>query len=161
MDVRKKILSLQEFLERKKNGKYDNKKIVFSNGCFDIVHRGHVEYLQNAGNLGDLLIIGLNTDDSVRRLKGANRPLVDQWSRAVVLSALEFVDIVIFFDEDTPLNLITKIKPHVLVKGADYKPEDIVGGKEVLSWGGEVITIPLVDGFSTTDIIGKIKKVYC
>ncbi len=131
-------------------------KIVFSNGCFDILHRGHVEYLSKAADLGDVLIIGLNTDASVRRLKGESRPVNGQESRALLLAALSFVDAVVFFDEDTPYNLINKVQPDVLVKGKDYKPEDVVGYDIVTSKGGKVITIDLVDGFSTTNIINKI-----
>ncbi|MCK5076153.1 MAG: D-glycero-beta-D-manno-heptose 1-phosphate adenylyltransferase, partial [Calditrichia bacterium] len=132
----------------------------FTNGCFDIIHRGHVEYMSRAKELGDFLIIGLNTDNSVKRLKGENRPLVDQESRAIVLSALEIVDMVIFFDEDTPLDLIKTILPDILIKGADYAIEDIVGAKEVLDNGGHVKTIKFVEGFSTTQIINKIRKFY-
>ena len=131
-------------------------KIVFSNGCFVILHRGHVEYLSKAADLGDVLIIGLNTDASVRRLKGESRPVNGQESRALLLAALSFVDAVVFFDEDTPYNLINKVQPDVLVKGKDYKPEDVVGYDIVTSKGGKVITIDLVDGFSTTNIINKI-----
>ncbi|MCK5075701.1 MAG: D-glycero-beta-D-manno-heptose 1-phosphate adenylyltransferase, partial [Calditrichia bacterium] len=134
----------------------------FTNGCFDIIHRGHVEYLSQAKELGDFLIIGLNTDESVRRLKGEGRPLVEEQSRAVLLAALEMVDAVILFDDDTPLNLIKNILPDILVKGADYTIEQIVGAKEVLGNGGLVKTIDFVEGFSTTDIIrkiGKIKKI--
>ena len=130
--------------------------IVFSNGCFDILHRGHVEYLSKAADYGDKLIIGLNTDDSVKRLKGPLRPVNDEKSRAMLLVALEFVDAVIFFEEDTPYNLIKRVQPDVLVKGKDYKAEDIVGYDIVTNRGGKVETIELVDGFSTTKIIEKI-----
>ena len=130
--------------------------IVFSNGCFDILHRGHVEYLSKAADLGDILIIGLNTDDSVRRLKGQSRPVNDEKARAVVLAALEFVDAIMFFEEDTPYNLIKRVQPDVLVKGKDYKAEDIVGYDIVTAKGGKVETIELVDGFSTTSILERI-----
>ncbi|MBQ8222740.1 MAG: D-glycero-beta-D-manno-heptose 1-phosphate adenylyltransferase [Bacteroidales bacterium] len=130
--------------------------IVFSNGCFDILHRGHVEYLSKAADYGDKLIIGLNTDDSVKRLKGPLRPVNDEKARAMLLAALEFVDAVIFFEEDTPYNLIKRVQPDVLVKGKDYKAEDIVGYDIVTNRGGKVETIELVDGFSTTKIIEKI-----
>ena len=130
--------------------------IVFSNGCFDILHRGHVEYLSKAADLGDILIIGLNTDDSVRRLKGPSRPVNDEKARAVVLAALEFVDAIMFFEEDTPYNLIKRVQPDVLVKGKDYKAEDIVGYDIVTAKGGKVETIELVDGFSTTSILERI-----
>ena len=134
----------------------EGKSIVFSNGCFDILHRGHVEYLSKAADLGDKLIIGLNTDDSVRRLKGPSRPVNDEKARAVVLAGLEFVDAVVFFEEDTPYNLIKRVQPDVLVKGSDYKAEDIVGYDIVINKGGRVETIELVDGFSTTNIINKL-----
>ena len=132
--------------------------IVFSNGCFDILHRGHVEYLSKAADLGDILIIGLNTDDSVRRLKGPSRPVNDEKARAVVLAALEFVDAIMFFEEDTPYNLIKRVQPDVLVKGKDYKAEDIVGYDIVTAKGGKVETIELVDGFSTTNILNQSSK---
>ena len=134
----------------------EGKSIVFSNGCFDILHRGHVEYLSKAADLGDILIIGLNTDDSVRRLKGPSRPVNDEKARAVLLSALEFVDAVVLFKEDTPYNLIRRVQPDVLVKGKDYKAEDIVGYDIVIAKGGKVETIELVDGFSTTSILERI-----
>ena len=135
----------------------EGKSIVFSNGCFDILHRGHVEYLSKAADLGDILIIGLNTDDSVRRLKGPSRPVNDEKARAVVLAALEFVDAIMFFEEDTPYNLIKRVQPDVLVKGKDYKAEDIVGYDIVTAKGGRVETIELVEGFSTTKTIEKMR----
>ncbi|MCQ2322965.1 MAG: D-glycero-beta-D-manno-heptose 1-phosphate adenylyltransferase [Bacteroidales bacterium] len=134
------------------------KKIVFSNGCFDILHRGHVEYLSKAAAKGDVLIIGLNTDASVKRLKGPSRPVNDEKSRAFVLAALGFVSAVTLFDEDTPYQLINKVQPDVLVKGSDYKPEDIVGYDIVMAKGGRVETIDLVEGFSTTKTIEKLSK---
>ena len=137
----------------RKNGK----KIVFSNGCFDILHRGHVEYLSKAAAFGDVMVIGLNTDASVRRLKGPSRPVNDEKARAFVLAGLECVTAVVFFDEDTPYNLIKTVQPDVLVKGSDYKPEDIVGYDIVTAKGGKVVTVDLVEGFSTTRIINKIK----
>ena len=136
----------------------EGKSIVFSNGCFDILHRGHVEYLSKAADLGDILIIGLNTDDSVRRLKGPSRPVNDEKARAVVLAALEFVDAIMFFEEDTPYNLIKRVQPDVLVKGKDYKAEDIVGYDIVTAKGGKVETIELVEGFSTTNILNQSSK---
>lgn len=132
-----------------------NKKIVFTNGCFDILHSGHVTYLSAAKKLGDVLIIGLNTDASVKRLKGENRPVNSENDRAVVINALRSVDYVVYFDEDTPLELITLLKPDVLVKGGDYTPETIVGADTVLRDGGSVIVIPLVAGKSTTSIIQR------
>ena len=136
----------------------ENKKIVFTNGCFDILHKGHVEYLSKSKDFGDILIVGLNSDSSVNRLKGETRPINNQNSRAFILSALLFVDAVIYFDEDTPLNLIENIKPDVLVKGGDYKKEDIVGYDFVVEIGGEVKTIDFVKGYSTTNIINKSKN---
>lgn len=134
-----------------------NKKVVFTNGCFDILHLGHIEYLSKAKDLGDLLVIGLNTDESVSRLKGPHRPLQDEESRAHIMAALAFVDYVIYFNEDTPYELIKKVQPDVLVKGADYKKEDIVGYDIVMATGGKVETIDFLSGYSTSAIEAKIK----
>ena len=131
-------------------------KVVFTNGCFDILHRGHVEYLAKAADLGDILVVGLNTDASVRRLKGEGRPVNNQEARALVLASLSFVDAVVLFDDDTPYNLIKTLRPDVLVKGADYQPEAIVGYDIVTSYGGTVTTIPLVEGYSTTNFIERL-----
>lgn len=131
-------------------------RVVFTNGCFDVLHRGHVEYLAKAASLGDVLIVGLNTDESVSRLKGEGRPVNPMEARAVVLSALSFVNMVIPFPDDTPYNLIAKVQPDFLVKGSDYKPEEIVGYDIVTNKGGSVVTIKLVDGFSTTSILTKM-----
>lgn len=138
----------------------EDKKIVFSNGCFDLVHPGHITYLAKTADLADKLIIGLNSDDSVRRIKGESRPVLDENSRALLLAALSFVDLVVFFNEDTPYELIKLLQPDVLVKGKDYEPENIVGYDIVKQRGGDVITIDLVDGFSTSKLIEKIKKAY-
>lgn len=135
-----------------------NKKIVFTNGCFDILHRGHIEYLSKAADLGDVLFIGVNTDTSVSKLKGESRPLQDEYSRLMILGALEFVDALILFDEETPLELIRKVQPHILVKGADYKPEDIIGYDIVKARGGEIKTIEFLPGYSTSAIEQKIKE---
>lgn len=136
----------------------ENKEVVFTNGCFDILHRGHVEYLCHARDLGDKLILGLNTDASVKRLgKSPERPINSESTRAIILAALECVDAIILFNEDTPLELIDFVQPDVLVKGSDYKAEDIVGYDIVKAKGGKVITIQLVDGFSTTTLIEKMK----
>lgn len=137
---------------------HKNQRIVFTNGCFDILHVGHVRYLQEAAKLGDILIIGLNSDDSVKRLKGPERPINNQYERAEMLCSLGFVDYVVIFDEDTPLNLISIIQPDVLVKGGDYAPDDVIGKKEVEERGGKLVLIPFVEGKSTTNIIEKIKK---
>lgn len=136
--------------------RFKGKKIVFSNGCFDILHRGHVDYLSKAADLGDVLIIGINTDSSVHRLKGTTRPINDEQSRALIVAALNFVTAVVLFDEDTPYELIKKVQPDILVKGNDYLPEEIVGYDMVKAKGGEVVTIPLVKGYSTTSIEHKI-----
>ena len=141
--------------------------VVFTNGCFDILHKGHVTYLAKAASLGNRLVVALNTDDSVRRQgKDSNRPINPEDARSMVLASLGFVDAIVFFDEDTPLNVINALEPDVLVKGADYDPNEtdpnskkyIVGSKEVRSNGGEVHAIDLVDGFSTTSIIEKSRK---
>ncbi|MBQ2852733.1 MAG: D-glycero-beta-D-manno-heptose 1-phosphate adenylyltransferase [Bacteroidales bacterium] len=156
--INDKILSENALLDRLKVWRREGKSIVFSNGCFDILHRGHVEYLSKAADLGDILVIGLNTDASVKRLKGPSRPVNDEKARAVVLAALQFVDAVVFFDEDTPYNLIKCVRPDVLVKGKDYKAEDIVGYDIVTNNGGRVETIELVEGFSTTKVIEALKS---
>jgi D-beta-D-heptose 7-phosphate kinase/D-beta-D-heptose 1-phosphate adenosyltransferase len=133
-------------------------RIVFTNGCFDILHRGHVEYLEEAASLGDRLVIGLNSDESVRRQgKGPDRPLNDQDSRAKVLTALRHVDAVVIFDQDTPLELIQALGPDILVKGGDWSEDRIVGAEYVRSYGGDVRSLKLVDGFSTTGLVEKIR----
>ncbi len=132
------------------------KKVVFTNGCFDLIHAGHATYLDAARKLGDYLIVGLNFDDSVRRLKGKNRPLLKFRERALLLSYLIPVDLVVGFGDETPIKLIKKIRPDILVKGADYKISEIVGAKEVQSWGGKVKTIPLMRGKSTSRIINNL-----
>ena len=131
-------------------------RIVFTNGCFDIIHRGHIEYLAKARELGDILVVGLNTDESFKRIKGEGRPLQDQESRALILASLSVVAAVIFFNEDTPYELIKKIQPDILVKGGDYKPEEIVGYDIVQKKGGIVKTIEFIDGFSSSSIIRKL-----
>lgn len=141
-----------------KDWKLEGQKIVFTNGCFDIVHRGHIDYLSRAASLGDKLVIGLNTDASIKRIKGDSRPIQDQESRAMLLAALCFVDAVIFFDEDTPYNLINELQPDVLVKGADYKKENIVGYDIVIQNGGSVQTLNFIEGYSTSHLIAKIKQ---
>ena len=133
-------------------------KVVFTNGVFDLLHIGHITYLAKAAELGQKLIIGLNADSSVRRIKGESRPVNDQNSRAAILAALFFVDAIVVFEEDTPLNLISTLLPDILVKGADYSVENIVGSKEVLANGGEVKTIDFVEGYSSTSIIEKIRQ---
>jgi len=133
-------------------------KIVFTNGCFDVLHRGHIYYLSRARELGSLLVVGLNSDSSVSKLKGPGRPVNSQEARAEVLGALAFVDYIFVFDEQTPLELITVLQPDLLVKGGDYKVEEIVGYQEVTSRGGRVVTIPLVEGYSSSSIIERNKR---
>lgn len=151
-----KVSELPELLHKVANWKQQGQKIVFTNGCFDLLHAGHVTYLEGAKKRGDRLILGLNTDRSVSALKGPTRPVVNEQDRARVLAALESIDAVILFDEDTPLNLINAIKPDVIAKGSDYTADQVVGGREVLSWGGEIALIDLVEGRSTTNLIKKL-----
>ena len=141
-----------------KDLKTTGKKIVFTNGCFDIIHAGHVEYLQEAAKLGDILIIGLNSDSSVKRLKGKNRPINSQIDRAKVLSGLETVSYIVIFEDDTPYKLIDHIKPDVLVKGGDWQPEMIVGADIVLASGGSIRSLSYKEGHSTSSIINKMKE---
>ena len=140
--------------------KSKNKRVVFTNGCFDILHLGHIKYLQKAKELGDILVVGLNSDISVRNLKGNKRPIFNQDERSQILLALSCVDFVIFFDEKTPLRLIKQIKPDVLVKGGDWKTEDIVGSDFVINRGGVVRSLNFEDGYSTTKTIEKILNAY-
>lgn len=150
-----KLITPEKAVERFSKKFREGKKIVFTNGCFDLLHRGHVYYLAKARELGDVLVIGLNSDSSVTRLKGEGRPVNNQNARAEVLGALGMVDHIILFEEDTPLNLIKIVKPDLLVKGGDYRAEEIVGYREVISWGGAVLTIPILEGYSSTSIIER------
>lgn len=152
-----KILSNDTLQETLEVWSAENKVIVFTNGCFDILHRGHVEYLAKAAELGDKLFVGLNSDKSVRQLKGPERPVQDECARAVILASLQVVSGVMLFSEETPYELIKKVQPDVLVKGADWKIEDIVGYDIVTAKGGRVETISFVEGHSTTNIINKVK----
>ncbi|KIO78857.1 hypothetical protein TH53_01140 [Pedobacter lusitanus] len=138
--------------------KGEGKKIVFTNGCFDLLHAGHITYLTEAASLGDILIIGLNSDDSVSRLKGPARPVNNETTRSVVLGAMSFIDAVVFFNEDTPLELIKQVLPDVLVKGGDYQIENIAGAKETIENGGTVQVLSFLPGYSSTAIIDKIKN---
>ncbi len=144
----KRQLAVWRFLE---------KKIVFTNGCFDILHLGHIDYLSKAKDLGNILIVGVNSDDSVRRIKGKSRPITDETSRSTIIASLHFVDAVVLFDEDTPYELIKLVRPDVLVKGSDYKPEEIVGYDIVTAKGGEIITVDFLPGYSTTAIEKRIR----
>lgn len=154
--IRQKIVKQSFFVENE--AELHKHKIVFTNGCFDILHVGHVTYLAQARQLGDILVLGLNSDASVKRLKGPTRPVNDEQSRALVLAALEAIDYVVVFEEDTPYNIIAKVKPDVLVKGGDYEIENIVGADIVQQRGGLVTTIPFVDGFSTTATIQQLQN---
>lgn len=156
--INSKILDDKSLHQQLAIWRFLNKKIVFTNGCFDILHLGHIDYLSKSKDLGDILIIGLNTDDSVKRLKGNNRPIKKEQERALFLACFQFVDGVILFDEETPLNLIRRIEPDILVKGSDYTIGDIVGADIVKNNGGEIITIDFLEGYSTTSLIEKIKE---
>lgn len=153
-----KIVSVKRAGELARQWKAKGEKVVFTNGCFDILHAGHIHYLNEAATLGQRLILGLNTDNSVKRLKGDTRPINDEKTRSLVLSAMYFVDAIVLFDEETPLSLIKEIMPDVLVKGGDYTIDTIVGAKEVLENNGEVKTLSFVPGYSSSSIINKIKN---
>ncbi len=155
-NIKSKVVDIQTLQRALEVARLQNKKIVFTNGCFDLLHLGHVDYLSKARDLGDILVVGVNSDNSVKRLKGNTRPLQDEVSRSQILAAFVFVDFGVLFDEDTPLNLIQTVQPDILVKGADYKIEDIVGYDIVKNKGGEVKTISFLQGFSTTNIVNKI-----
>lgn len=155
--ISNKIFSLEELLLKLTTWKQEG-KIVFTNGCFDILHLGHLDYLGKSSKLGNKLIVGLNTDASVKRLKGTSRPVNNEQARAVMLASLAIVDAVVLFDDDTPYELIQRIIPNVLVKGSDYGIEEIVGHDIVLGNGGSVITIDILKGYSTTSIIEKIQN---
>jgi D-glycero-beta-D-manno-heptose 1-phosphate adenylyltransferase len=150
-----KILDLKTLENRLAMWRLFKNKIVFTNGCFDILHRGHIEYLSKARDRGDILIIGLNSDASVRKIKGEGRPVQDETSRSLILASLRFVEAVVFFNEDTPLELIKIVQPDVLVKGGDYNEDTIVGADIVKARGGEVVVIPLVEGYSTSKILNS------
>ena len=154
------VVSLDKLIRIRNRARKDKKKIVFTNGCFDILHLGHIEFLKKAKKLGDILIVGLNTDSSVRKIKGEKRPIIKQKDRAEILSSLVMVDLVCLFSQETPHKLISKLVPDVLVKGADYRKEDIVGKNIVESGGGKVVRIKLVQNRSTKKIIGSILKKY-
>lgn len=156
--ISKKLLSAEEAVKKIAQWRLLNKTVAFTNGCFDILHRGHIFSLSEAARHADYLIVGVNSDASTKRLKGDSRPVNDEQSRALLLSSLLIVDAVILFEEDTPLELIKKLLPDVLVKGGDYTVEQIAGAKEVIANGGKVIINPIVKGFSTTGLIEKINK---
>lgn len=155
----KVILSLEELLRVRAGLRADGRRLVFTNGCFDILHVGHVRYLAEARALGDALLVAINSDASVRALKGANRPVMSEDERAEILAALESVDFVTVFDDESPRSLIAKVLPDILVKGGDYRPNEIHGREEVERAGGRVLSLPFVEGASTTGIIERIKNV--
>ena len=155
--IESKLFQLNDLLKRIEFWRRLGDKIVFTNGCFDIVHQGHAHLLASCSEMGERLIIGLNSDSSVKRLKGKDRPVNDEQSRAVVLAAMQFTDAIIIFEEDTPETLIHAIKPDILVKGGDWKPDEIVGSAFVKSYGGQIKVVPYLNGFSTTGIIQRSK----
>lgn len=153
------IYELKDFLEVRKILKEKNKKLVFTNGCFDILHRGHIEYLEQAKSLGDYLVIGLNSDSSVKRIKGESRPVNNENDRAYVLDSLKIIDAVVLFSEDTPYNVIKEIVPDFLVKGGDWKEDEIIGADIVKKAGGKVVSLKYVDNYSTTSTINKLREI--
>jgi D-glycero-beta-D-manno-heptose 1-phosphate adenylyltransferase len=154
--LKKKLCTLTELKSICDELRKEKKTIVFTNGCFDLIHPGHIDYLTKAADLGDILIIGLNTDKSVQKLKGAGRPIQDQKSRQLQLTAFSFVGAVVLFDEETPYDLINDLKPDILVKGGDYKADEVVGADIVKQNGGKVVILPFLEGYSTSAIETKI-----
>ena len=157
-EIENKIFNLEDLAPKTSRWKELGFNIVFTNGCFDIIHKGHIEVLSKAADLGDKLIIGLNSDSSVKKLKGKSRPIINEKERALLLASLSFVDAIVVFSEKTPINLINVLRPDILAKGGDYKIEDIPGYEIIEETGGEVTLIPFVYGFSSTLIIDKIKN---
>ena len=155
--IQEKILTLPELLRKIAQWKISGKTLAFTNGCFDILHAGHIASLSEAASYADYLIVGLNADSSIKNLKGEGRPVNDENSRALLLASLSVVDAVVIFSEPTPLDLIRQVQPDFLVKGGDYKVEEIVGAEDVIARGGKVIINPIVEGFSTTSIINRLK----
>lgn len=156
-ELSKVLLTWDEAVTQRKCWAEQGKKVVFTNGCFDLLHPGHIKYLEDAKALGDVLILGLNADDSISRLKGDSRPINPLKDRAAMLMGLKSMDAVVAFEEDTPQNLIALLLPDVLVKGGDYAADEIVGAKEVRDAGGEVIVVPFLDGYSSSKLIERIK----
>ena len=156
--IKTKIFSREQITNLCNIWRFEDKKIVFTNGCFDLLHLGHIDYLTRAADLGSVLLIGLNSDSSVQAIKGPDRPINNEEARATIMASLSFVTGVIIFDEDTPYELIKLVQPDILVKGADYEVEEIAGFDIVQACGGEVVTIPLTEGYSTSDLIDKIKR---
>ncbi|MEO0260515.1 MAG: D-glycero-beta-D-manno-heptose 1-phosphate adenylyltransferase [candidate division WOR-3 bacterium] len=151
------IVSRKKIKEIVKKLKKERKKIVFTNGCFDLIHKGHIYLLKEAKKLGDVLIVGLNSDSSIKKIKGKGRPVLKEKERSFIIDNIKGVDYVVIFNEKTPLKLIKEIKPDILVKGGDYKENEVVGGDFVKKRKGKVVIIPYLNGFSTTDLIGRIK----
>lgn len=158
MNPAAKIQSWEEAARTVAGWRLSGRRVVFTNGCFDLMHPGHLTYLGQARALGGYLVVGLNTDTSVSRLKGPHRPIMDEQARALLLASLIMVDLVVLFDQETPLELIKALRPDVLAKGGDYAAHQIVGAQEVLSWGGAVEVLSLVEGYSTTAIEARIKQ---
>jgi len=156
--LQSKIYTLDQLIDKVSNWKDQNKKTVFTNGCFDLIHLGHVEVLARSSDLGDRLIVAINSDESIIKIKGKNRPIIEEESRVKQIAALDFVDAVILFNQDTPINIISSITPNVITKGGDYKISDVVGYEIVQKNNGEVVIIPLTQGYSTTSILDKIKN---
>ena len=156
--LKAKILNIKDLAKIINEWRLNGDKIVFTNGCFDLIHLGHLEILARSADLGDKLIVGINSDMSIKKIKGNSRPIIEEDSRAKQLAAIEFIDAVILFNEDTPYNLINILKPDVLTKGGDYKKNDIVGNQLINKEQGEVVIIPLTQGYSTTSILEKIKN---
>jgi D-beta-D-heptose 7-phosphate kinase/D-beta-D-heptose 1-phosphate adenosyltransferase len=156
--LKAKIFNIKDLSQIIKEWKLNGDKIIFTNGCFDLIHLGHLEILARSADLGDKLIVGINSDMSIKKIKGNSRPIIEEDSRAKQLAAIEFIDAVILFNEDTPFDLINILKPDVLTKGGDYKKNDIVGNELIDKEQGEIVIIPLTQGYSTTSILEKIKN---
>ncbi len=152
------VVTVEGAVDFRERARREGKQVVFTNGCFDVIHRGHVELLKEASRLGDFLLVGLNSDDSVRRLKGKGRPLVTQGDRAIVLASIRWVSGVVIFEEDTPRQLLEKLRPDVLVKGGDYETDEIVGRDIVEGDGGRVVIFPYIKGYSTTEFLHSIRR---
>lgn len=155
--IKKKIYPLPELLPQINAWKSEGLSVTFTNGCFDLIHLGHIHYLAGASDLGDRFIVGVNSDASVQRLKGEGRPIQDERARTITLAAFSFIDAIVVFEEDTPLQLIQEISPDILVKGGDYKPEEVVGSQHVWNNGGKVEILPFLEGYSTSLIEGRIR----
>jgi len=156
----KKIKSREEIKNISENLKKEGRIVVFTNGCFEILHPGHIEILERAKMLGDILIVGINSDESIKKIKGNKKLILDEWARSRIIASLEAVDYVVIFNEETPEKIISEIKPNIHVKGGDYKIEDLPEAKIVESYGGKIKILPLLEGFSTTNIIKKILELY-